>query len=377
MSEGISFTGGGDAWRHLGLNAWPFRVAAATTGGVMWADRKEVQVKIRKYVRRQLRQDATTLNFVWADFGMGKTHLLRYVGDLISQGDGLAHYTVLPRALRTFQDVYRAFAGGLTPEALSSAYAYMLRDGSEGTLPADLRSALSILIMRSDQADIVMQWLRGGRVPLPTLRALGMHERIETGETAARVMTGLIDCLTLNGSRRYLWALDEFQRVGTLRENQRDDINVGLHSLFNAVRANFTIILAFSFGELRNIKFMLSSELIDRANMATHFTLPAMSEPDGALFVRDLLEAFRLPDYTGPESFPFTEGAIATVVGALAARNLLKPRALMQAFDAVLAEFEADIEEGELDAIDETAALEKFEEVIGVLSSDTDVGDGA
>lgn len=184
------------------------------------------------------------------------------------------------------------------------------------------------------------------------VRALGLVSKIDSSERAVEVLSSLLR-LQAATEGRVVWAIDEFQRIGELKESQRSDLNIGLHTLYNAVPVKLSLLLSFSFGDKKNIKYLLSDELIDRANLERYVQLPAMTSDDALAFVRDLLAAHRPAGWAGGDWYPFGEQAALAVVQFLEKSSALqlKPRTVMQAFNAVLTEGDLALEDEEITEI--------------------------
>ena len=208
--------------------------------------------------------------------------------------------------------------------------------------------------------ELAMRWIRAKNHyrAVADCRKLGISRRITSSEDSTRVLIGIIRVFGLSAASqnqinsRLIWLLDELQRIDQLPPRIRHEINTGLHSTFNACPTGLTMILSFSGHPSESLPEWFSPELKDRIGRTKVMILPPMDRNDALKFVRDVLQHSR-PD-GGPNSepyFPFTEETCRTIVDDITNHGDLKPRAIMQAFDAVLREADMDIETGTLTTI--------------------------
>jgi hypothetical protein len=353
--------------RHLQLEDWPFQVVPDARSARIWGDREDVKRELAQLLRSYARTSASSVNLVWAYFGAGKTHFLRHFAYLMeSQPDShlASHYSVFPRSVKGYLDMYRVFAHGISAGMLANAFA-TLEHASErpSDVDAELLMACRTLVMRPDLEATVMQWFQAGRPLAQELRAAGLRARIDTAERAVQVQASAVRLLQAVGTHRFVWMIDEFQRIGELRLQQKNDVNVGLHSIFNELPSGFSLMLSFSFGEATNIRFLLSDELLDRANLQPYFQLPPLGVDDSVQLVTDVLRAHRDSEVWRDPTGPFREGVLGAVIRRLddTPGLTLKPRTLMQVFDAILSEADLAIEEGVLESIDQEFAIAVFQ----------------
>ncbi|MGH9593752.1 MAG: hypothetical protein ACRD5L_11710, partial [Bryobacteraceae bacterium] len=65
----------------FGFSEWPFRVVADQSFARVWADRTELRSDIERRLARLPVLGHSTVQLMWADFGAGKTHALRFIED--------------------------------------------------------------------------------------------------------------------------------------------------------------------------------------------------------------------------------------------------------------------------------------------------------
>jgi hypothetical protein len=354
---------------HLGLSRWPFPVVPDREFCTFIADRKQLREDVDSLLRTLARQDASSIHLLWSWFGAGKTHTLYYMANRSEEtantlgGRLHAVYSEYPKSPKSFLDVYRTFAIGLNIEEVIDAYLEVSTSAESDriqremlTASPDLATALHVLATGTpaDHA-VALRWLQGENLPAAEFRKVGIFHKVATSEEASRVLAALVRLLSLAARAqhrracRVLWLLDEFQRVENLRPAVRDEINTGLHSTFNACPSALSMVLSFSGKPESDFPPWFSPELRDRIGRTRVIVLPPLRSDEALEFVRDVLVKFRTHN-TEP-FFPFTEDACRYIIDEVAQTAELKPRAIMQAFDAVLRETEADIQAKDLEVI--------------------------
>ena len=210
---------------------------------------------------------------------------------------------------------------------------------------SDLVSALKVLVIGepADQ-ELAMRWLRADPLPVADCRKLGISKRITSSEESSRILIGLVRMFGLSASSqnqvnsRLVWLLDELQRIDQLPPRVRDEINTGLHSTFNACPNGFSMILSFSGRPTEALPSWFSAELKDRIGRTKVMILPPMQMSDALTFITDVLKHARPPESIDIDPyFPFSEQTCRTIIEDIQKHGELKPRAIMQAFNAVTA----------------------------------------
>ena len=349
------------------------------------ADRKRLGDDIERLISTLSRQDTSSIHIVWSWFGAGKTHALYYFANRANSGEPdqrrlHAVYGEFPKAAKSFVDLYRSFAAGLDFDEVIDAYLEISTGPSakklerELTLASpDLITALRVLAMGTlgDQMT-AMRWLRGDSLAATDFRRVGIAQRIASSEDASRILAAIIRLFSLAAQSRkrnvsrVLWLVDEFQRIERLPNRLLQEISTGLHSTFNATPTGLTIILSFSGRPEKSLPSWLTPELRDRIARTKVLVLPPMLSDEALIFVKDILERFRIPEY--PQStdpfFPFTKDSCRAILGVIQHHEELKPRSIMLAFGAVLQEAEQLIEQRQFETISPQFAARALEEYI-------------
>ena len=346
-----------DGLRLLGLTGWPFSVVPKQ-GELVWADRSELLRQIRRLVRRLSSHQSSTLHLLWADFGAGKTHTLRYLQQLARDDESGAMfpvYTALPRAPRSFVDIYRAIVRGVGFGRLLMVYDEVRRAGGRPfasdaglNVAQGLRTAFEGLRIGSAAVrDISIRWLTAD--PSLTRRELidaSLPGKIRTTDDALAVLSA-VTALILLTKKRVLLMVDEFQRTGMLRQAQLNEMNAGLHTYFNDCPEGLSVVLSFSFGSPTNIQFHLNEELRSRADPEV-LTIREMDMDSAREFLADLLATVKV---NGGE-LNMRDDVLLTIVGHVAQQGTVTPRRLVHAASTVFLEAGLDLEEGVIGTLD-------------------------
>lgn len=360
---------------HLHLVEWPFQVTPDQNFYVFMADRSQVKEDINTILRSLSRRNTSTIHLVWSWYGTGKTHTLRYMEHLCRNRYPtlLPVYIEIPKAFRSFSDVYRSFAAALDFEGLRDRFLEVvtspLKERSEKELKTeslDMFNALTTLCTGTDeQQDTIFRWLRGEPMSVAELRPMGIGKRISSAEDVIRTVTWIVKlvnagaALSENEVGRLIWIIDEFQQVGHSKPLARE-INSCLHSIFNRCPNSLSLFISFSGRPEKSYPEWLSPELVDRIGVQKVIVLPPLTLGEAKGFVCDVLDHFRPDSLKAPSQFfPFDEATVDTLLDLIAKdRKEIRPRSIMQYFTSVLEVGEPLIQEGKLTAIGQDFALE-------------------
>ena len=379
---------------HLRLSQWPFPVVPDPCFCTFLAAREELDRDVNSLVQSLARRDNASIHIFWAWFGAGKTHTLHYLSHLArtaSQQGGYNAlypvYTEFPKGTRSFVELYRAFIFALDVDDIIDAFLHASTApfASEFQRRAERQSldfwvALQILCTGEPrQQQVATRWLRADAVPLSTLRQIGIAQRIEGAEQATVVLSLVVEMLNVAArtqgwpGARVIWLLDEFQRIQGAATRGIEAINAGLHSTFNACPTGLSLVFSFS-GTPRasGLPAWFSPELRDRIGRTRPMLMPPLSTGEARLFVKELLAHFRVGSTPGGnELFPFTDASCELVVERVKSDVGLKPRALMQAFGAVLEAAEPLLQGGEIQKIEPDFAKDVLSEYQVVSPEET------
>ncbi|MFC1560031.1 hypothetical protein ACFLZ2_05045 [Candidatus Margulisiibacteriota bacterium] len=342
---------------HLGFREWPFQVVPDENFVKIWADRKEILDDIQIILNTLERREQSTINLLWAWYGEGKSHTLKHICYLCHTTfcDLLPVYIEFPRTIRSFLDLYVYFITGLGEKVIKELAAEGGADESFVTIYPEFSKALKLMRSKSlPQQRMGAKWIMGNTMLSPSARKLGLNRPIENSDDAVRAMTCIMKMVKLSTKyHRILWMIDEFQRIRTEKPDIYEDINTGLHSVYNACPNNLSLFLSFSVRQQQNIFSLLSKEIIDRIGIQKIIAIHPLSAKESLTFVSDLMHEFRIdPGAVDSPFFPFEEDAVKFIVSLIEKNSELKPRAIMQYFNAVMEQADFRIARGEMQVID-------------------------
>lgn len=350
-------------YQHLCLTDWPFRIVPDEEFCTFLADRSDIRLEIDKLLYKLENKTISSMHLLFAWYGCGKTHTLRYIEYLCKRNFGeriLPIYIEFPKSIKGFLDLYSSFMRQLDMEILRKKYVEIFSDSElkeeaikifSTTYPA-MMNALALLYMgNKSQQETVITWLRRELFDLRILKSCGIMKAVNDSEDALNIMASLTRFIGMNPSqKRILWMIDEFQRIEDYKENIRQDIYSCLTSVFNRCPHHLTIILSSSTESLE-----IPKEISDRIGMEKIIALPPLSEEEAIEFVQDLLSKFRPSDIDSVQNsfFPFTESSVKEILKIIREKGgQLKPRTVMQAFNVVLDDAEFLIKKGDIAAVE-------------------------
>lgn len=349
---------------HLHLKDWPFQVVPDERFERIWADRRLVLEDIHLILNSLSRREQSAINLVWAWYGAGKSHTLRHMQFLCNNAYTkiLPIYTELPRRINSFLDLYVFFIEAVGKDKVKelAVDVYLKHSGIELVKKfehfyEEFWRMLELLASGSDEDEIAAwRWLSVKSLKSAEFKKFGIAKRIESSDDAVRAMAGLIQLIKSSGRyTRTMWMIDEFQRIGSIPREIFDDVNSSLHSVFNASPLGFSLFLSFSVHKQEDIYKYLSKEIQDRIGISKIISIPKMNEQEALVFVSDLLFEFRPDKFISLDPFsPFTEEAVKYIILLIQQTAELKPRSLMQYFNAILERAEPQIEMGQQALID-------------------------
>ena len=354
---------------HLHLKEWPFHVVWHESLYPIIADRSQLNANIATLLRDLSRRPTSSMHLMWAWFGAGKTHTLRHIEYLCKNKSTnlIPIYMEFTRATRKFIDIYKSFVSKIDLEVINNAYLEVFTSSFKNDVQRELRfdfpdlsTGLKILYMGTEQQqEIVIRWLRAECRELRTLRTVGITRPIVTAEDALKVISWIIRLISLGSTSsgdsqvRVLWIVDEFQYIKSCRPPAQEEITSCLRSVFNRCSKSLSIIISFSGRpEAKKMPPWLPRELSDIIGIEPVLLLPPLTSDDAFKFVQDLLTYFRDPhSNTSDNLFPFAKETVEEIIRIIDKKAKLKPRSIMQFFDAVLKEAELLLEKGDLRVI--------------------------
>lgn len=360
---------------HLFVNRWPFTNVPDDESSRLWADRSTLRAQIDRLIWRWSRYDQSTIHLMWADLGAGKSHTLRYIQARV--GDDATSsmypvYSVLPRELRNFVNVYQAILSSIDLESLAEQTIAIVRQmGKESLikaafteLPEAVTALIALLSQNESQRRTAAEWIRGTRgLTKRDLREIGVLRSIRSTDDAVAALSGIMYVMrAAKKTSRFIVMLDEAQRLGQASNKVRHDVNVGLQTWYDSSPHNLTLILSFGSGDEAYVRHMVSPEL-QRREDHERLRLDLLRTDEIVDFVGDLLDQSR--SKTPPDRwFPFTKSLVHNLSHNLGENGGSTPGTVMKAFNAVLTELDYLIATGDQHRSKESLLLEKGLEAV-------------
>jgi len=279
-------------------------------------------------------------------------------------------------------DLYKVFAASVDLDRLAYSYLELATLSADrlqhqlNLVSPDLANALRAIGVGTDKAQMIAaRWLRGETLPAGDFRSVGISRKVTNSDDAIRTLVALIhlfrDSAAATGKHhaRLIWVIDEFQRIERLPRRVIEEINTGLHSVFNACPTGLTLLFSFSGRPSQTLPNWFSPELRDRIGPTRVLLLPPMQREEAVEFVREVLGHHR-PDNLAPLAdplFPFSRGSTLAVIDRiLEVEKELKPRSIMQAFNAVLLRADREMLQGDVASISADLARQVLKDYVAM-----------
>jgi hypothetical protein len=297
-----------------GLRTYPFFYVPPMGPTQTWAGRKALRKELNEIVESWSLSSRSTIDLMWADFGAGKTHALRYVEGLSAQMNpaALVVYCDVADGTVDFRSLFAQIVIRMPEPALAAAIvAYRQAAGEDTWLSApwllgdrDTPQALWALAKMGNQAlgDTARRWLRTERITAKEATFLGVTTSIKTSEQAVRVLGSICGIARAGSRSRTVLLLDEFQRVGRVSQKRLRDVNAGITSLFNHCPESLSILVSCSLGSPDQVKYVVTPEV--RSRVSRRLELRRLSSTEAREFVEELQSAHAIHGLPGTAFSP-------------------------------------------------------------------------
>ena len=322
----------------FGLLRDPFDTVPPHAPTSAWAGRPSVKKQLIQLSKSWEFQEGPTAHLIWADVGAGKTHALRFLQHLASKPDvGIrALYCDFPNEVKNFGDVTRQLLSQCDERELResifqhrSKFPETWLSGAHHHADPDTLNTLWILsqIPVGQQGDTARKWLKCERLGSRELRDLGNPSQSDSGDKATKILLTCAWLLLEYGiCKRLAFFLDEYQRISTRSKTVINGVSDGLQRVFDSsLRVSF--VLCYSFGDRKDIVFLLSKALLSRVQ--TEYHLPYLSRSEAMEFIGARIET----DSVGNKNALYTADAIGYLIdraepsakGQFTPRNVMMP----------------------------------------------------
>jgi Cdc6-like AAA superfamily ATPase len=320
----------------LGFSEWPFHTLPDENFVKIWCGRESLQKRLDKVFTRLIEKPGFQICLIYGDFGAGKTHGIRHMLNKYRESANLLtaelEYDI---TIRTFTQVYESLINRMDFAPINNwsepPSALKVRDF--GAFYRNLKSD-----DETKQA-LAIQWLAGQEKSKRALGEIGIKNAITDTDTAVRAFSELTKLAGKNHSAVVLF-IDEFQHVGKLNANWRDNILNGLTKLVNESPNHLCLIISFRLKMPVNILSIIPENMVQRFSGEPFIEFKNFSREEAAEFMKCLFQKFRSAK-TQDDYFPYTRGSFEEVLSYLAAHHVeYNPRSLMKIFDHISQSFE-------------------------------------
>jgi hypothetical protein len=359
----------------LKFREWPFGVIPNPEKKLIWAGRQELLKRLNRILRRLSGSPQSTLNILWADFGVGKTHALLFLRQILLEDhlNMFPIYAVLPKETHSFIDIYRAIVNSITVEQLRDIYKSIEKNATTvipnpmiGEKWNSVLLVLRALTLGSEAyRETAIKWILADQsLSRQELIAASLPDKIRTTDDAIAVISTLIKLLSLN-NQRVLLMIDEFQRTGELRRVLKNDIQSSLRTIFNNCPNYLTMLLSFKFGDATEIPTYLREELRDIADPQT-IMIPIFNEDEAEEFLSDLINKVVLNEQM------ISNDVVHTLIKLISTIGDLKPRLITKTANLIFSDCAMDLQDKEIDILTTQYIDEKFKYHLPVIKTIAD-----
>lgn len=332
---------------HLGLKEKPFQRAGSRALINVWADRIEIKKQIDRLMWDWTRDDESSIRIIWGDLGTGKSHTLIYIRDHYQSNKRLGVipvHAVMPKEIKSFLDVYQAITAALDLSLIADLfeqtyikYGNVKKMNEIFSYIPDAVNAIRNLGSTDVNKRLAEAWLKGIKLTRRSLDALEVNRYIKTTDDCVAMLSGIVKLI--EGSveyLRFLFMLDECQRMWEAKKNINKDVNIGLQTWYDANPNHLTLLLSCKSGDESAIAPLLTEDMRSRMTYP-NISFPLLTKLEALEFIRFLLAHFHLDDVTD-KWFPFSGQIVEGVVQHLTQNDGVSPRNLMKGFEALLNE---------------------------------------
>ena len=330
-----------DKYPGLYFKDWPCQNANIDDQIEIWADRLAAKKQINDLLEYLNSVDKTTLNLMWADLGCGKTHTMGYIRYLCQTKylNIYPLYTLVPNRVSSFVDQYKNIINAFNYDDIAEMSRKIIQENGEqfllnrvlGGSEELLGIIKSIAFGASDAKIIGKRWLKGtGTMSKSDLTVIGASKTIKTSDDALQVLQGLSRIIIHSKpNRRFLIMIDEFQRLHESSDKISANVGIGLHTFYNAVPRELSILLSFACRTKANVDVILSDELRSRTDRRS-IQLPEMSREDVMIFVQELFDAYRTKVISPTKLYPIHPECLGILINDIVAeKKLICPREII------------------------------------------------
>jgi Cdc6-like AAA superfamily ATPase len=320
----------------LCFSEWPFHTLPDDEFVKVWCGRPILEKKLDDIFARLIQKPGFQIRLVYGDFGVGKTHCIRHMLNKYSQNAKLLtselEYDV---SIKTFSQLYRALVNRMD--------FIQIQDWSIPPSQCRMRDfEYFYKFMKSadeEKKAVASQWFAGQERGKKVLNGIGIKNPIIDTDTAVRAFSELTKLAGKNRSAVVLF-IDEFQHIGKLNSNWRDNILNGLTKLVNESPNHLCLIISFRLRMPANILSIIPENMVQRFSGDPFIEFKNFSKEEASEFIMDLFTRFRNVK-SEDNNFPYTKQSVEDILQFLNEHHVeYNPRSLMKVFEYVSECFE-------------------------------------
>ena len=320
----------------IGFSEWPFHTLPDENFIKIWCDRTELQKKLDNIFVRLTQKPGCQICLIYGDFGAGKTHGIRHMLNKYQESANLLTSELeYDLSIRTFTQLYQSLTNRMNYDTISKW----------SISPSDVKlkdfKAFYENLTTDDETKqaLALQWFAGQEKSKRTLNEIGIKNPITDTDTAVRAFSELTKLAGKNHSAVVLF-IDEFQHIGKLNSNWKENILNGLTKLVNESPNHFCLIISFRLKMPVNILSILPESMVHRFSGDPFIEFKNFSRFEAAEFIKCLFNTFRIVK-AEDDYFPYTHESFETVLTYLTEHHVeYNPRSLMKIFGHISEIFE-------------------------------------
>ncbi|MER8919024.1 BREX system ATP-binding domain-containing protein [Mesorhizobium sp. M0802] len=296
-----------------------------------WAGRKSTLERIDRLSQHLSTRSDSSIDILWASFGSGKTHTLRYIEHSVQQRNerALCAFVELSESTRSFLDLYRQLSSAIDWRRIAR-----LAQDSAVALPSDLRRAFHFIANDDTlNASLALDWLAGQKPDLRLLRqATNIQRRIEADADAVAVLAAVTQMLSTLGGKLVI-LIDEYQRITAIPQRQRTSITSTIRTLFNSCPKGLGVVFALTSALEQTALSLVPGEIRTLIGPKPSVTLPELEAEEAAIFCVERMRQFRPSGYNGDDYSPYGKTLLLDMISYLDKRPdvRLTPRNIIHA----------------------------------------------
>jgi len=300
-------------YKALHFREWPCQTVSLDEPVSLWADRDALLKRVIEVLDYLSNNNSTSLHLLWADWGCGKSHTLRYMEYLcLTKYPGIFPlYSRMPDNVKGFTEVYQAIVKSINFAQLTDMVRGVISTRGEAYLLSkvlagrdEFLNVFKSTLGTSATKSSAQHWLCGDKISSNELKAIGAYGNLKTDADGIEAIECIARLIINSGKyKRFLLMIDEYQLLHRKSPGIESRLNSGLHKLYDAVSKNLSIILSFSFEKKKDVYLRLSGELQSREDRIS-ISIPEMSNLDAQIFVMELFKMYRTNDRPPSSLYP-------------------------------------------------------------------------